>query len=161
MAILFCVLTHWSRVTHICVSKLTSIGSDNGLSPNRRQAIIWTKAGILLFWPLGTNFSEIFIGIHIYSFNKMPLKMSSAKCRPSSLSLNVLSKVISKINVDEVIIKLCFVIVWSIITAQAAEKVALWRTVSGDAVLDRSIEILCGKISEGPATQQVNWAPKK
>ena len=152
MAILFCVLTHWSRVTHICVSKLTSIGSDNGLSPNRRQAIIWTKAGILLFWPLGTNFSEIFIGIHIFSFKKMLLKMSSAKCRPSSLCLNVLSKVISKINVDEVIIQLCFVIVWSIITAQAAEKVALWRTVSGDAVLDHSIEILCGKISEGPAT---------
>ena len=33
-------LTHWGRVTHICVSKLTSIGSDNGLSPGRRQAII-------------------------------------------------------------------------------------------------------------------------
>ena len=26
----------------------TIIGSDNGLSPDRRQAIIWTKAGILL-----------------------------------------------------------------------------------------------------------------
>ena len=36
-------LTHWGRVTHICVSKLTTIGSDNGLSPSRRQAIIWTK----------------------------------------------------------------------------------------------------------------------
>ena len=33
-------LTHWGRVTHICVSKLTIIGSDNGLSPDRRQAII-------------------------------------------------------------------------------------------------------------------------
>ena len=41
-------LTHWGRVTHICVSKLTIIGSDNGLSPGRRQAIIWTNAGILL-----------------------------------------------------------------------------------------------------------------
>ena len=41
-------LTHWSRVTHICVSDLTSIGSDNGLSPGRRQAIIRTNAGILL-----------------------------------------------------------------------------------------------------------------
>ena len=45
---------------HICISKLTSIGSDNGLSPGRRQAIIWTNAGILLIGPLGTNFSEIF-----------------------------------------------------------------------------------------------------
>ena len=34
------VLTHWGRVTHICVGNLTIIGSDNGLSPGRRQAII-------------------------------------------------------------------------------------------------------------------------
>ena len=52
-------LTHWCRVTRICVSKLTIIGSDNGLSPGRRQAIIRTNAGILLIGPLGTNFSEI------------------------------------------------------------------------------------------------------
>ena len=44
---------------HICVSKQTIIGSDNGLSPGRRQAIIWTNAGILLIGTLGTNFSEI------------------------------------------------------------------------------------------------------
>ena len=54
-------LTHWGIVTHICVSKRTIIGSDNGLSPSRHQAIIWTIAGILLIGPLGTNFSEIFI----------------------------------------------------------------------------------------------------
>ena len=36
---------------HICVSKLTIIGSDNGLSPSRRQAIIWTNAWILLIGP--------------------------------------------------------------------------------------------------------------
>ena len=53
------VLTHWGRVMHICVGKLTNIGSDNGLSPGRRQAIIWTNAGILLIGTLGTNFSEI------------------------------------------------------------------------------------------------------
>ena len=39
---------HWGRVTHICVGKLTVIDSDNGLSPGRRQAIIWTNAVILL-----------------------------------------------------------------------------------------------------------------
>ena len=33
-------LTHWGRLTHICVSKLSILGSDNGLSPGRRQAII-------------------------------------------------------------------------------------------------------------------------
>ena len=52
-------LTHWGRVTHICVSNLTTIGSCNGLSPEQRQAIIWTNAGILLIVPLGTNISEI------------------------------------------------------------------------------------------------------
>ena len=54
------------RVTHICVGKLTIIGSDNGLSPERRQAIIWTNAGILLIGPLETNFSEILIEIQTF-----------------------------------------------------------------------------------------------
>ena len=49
-------LTHWGRVTHICVSKLTIIASDNGLSPDWHQAIIWTNGGILLMRPLWTNF---------------------------------------------------------------------------------------------------------
>ena len=73
------VLIHGGRVTHICVSKQTNTGSDNGLSPGRRQAIIWTNAGILLIRPLGTNFSEILGEIHSFSFSKMHLKMSSAK----------------------------------------------------------------------------------
>ena len=73
------ILTHWGRVTYICVSNLAIIGSDNGLSPDRRQAIIWSIAGILLMGPLGTNFSEILIGIQTFSFKKMHLKMSSAE----------------------------------------------------------------------------------
>ena len=75
-------LTHWGRVTHICVGKLTIIDSDNGLSPGRRQAIIWTNNGILLIGSLGTNFNEISIGIQTFSFKKIHLKMSSAKWRP-------------------------------------------------------------------------------
>ena len=62
------LLTHWGRVTHICISKLTVIGSDNDLSPGRRQAIIWINAGILLIGPLGTNFSEILSKIRAFSF---------------------------------------------------------------------------------------------
>ena len=53
-------------MTHICVGNLTIIG--------RRQAMIWTNAGILLIGPWGTNFSEILSEIHIFSFNKMHLK---------------------------------------------------------------------------------------
>ena len=83
-------VSHWGWVTHICVSKLTVIGSDNGLSPRWHQAIIWTNAGILLFAPLGTNFNEILIRIQTFSFKKMHLKMSSAKWCPFFLSLNIL-----------------------------------------------------------------------
>ena len=84
-------LTHWGRVTHICVGKLTIIGSNNGLSPSRRQATIWTNAGIMLIGPLGTNFSEILSEIHAFSFNKMHLKVSSAKWRLFCLGLNELT----------------------------------------------------------------------
>ena len=72
-------LTHRCRVTHICVSNLTIIGSDNGLSPGRRQAIIWTNDGILLVGPLGTNFSELLIEIQTFSSKKKHLKVSSVK----------------------------------------------------------------------------------
>ena len=71
----FSMLTQWGRVTHICVSKLSILGSDNGLSPT-------TNAEMLLSWPLGTNFSEILIDINTFSFKKMYLKMSSGKLRP-------------------------------------------------------------------------------
>ena len=49
---------YWGRVTLICVGKLIITGSDNGLSPDRRQAIIWTNAGLLSIGPLRTYFSE-------------------------------------------------------------------------------------------------------
>ena len=83
-------LTHWGWVLHICVSKLTIIGLDNGLSPCRCQAIIWTDAWILLIGVLGTNFSEISIGIQIFSLKKMHFKMLSVEWRPFCLGLNVL-----------------------------------------------------------------------
>ena len=83
-------LNHWGRVTHIGVSELITIGSDNGLSPGRRQAIIWTNDGVLLIRTLGTNFSEILSKIHSFSLQKMHWKMSSAKWRLSRLGLNEL-----------------------------------------------------------------------
>ena len=85
-------LTHWGRVTHICVSKLTIIDSDNGLSPGRHQAIIWTNAGILLIRRLETNFNEMLIEILPFSFMKMRLKVSSAKWRLFCLGLNLLNQ---------------------------------------------------------------------
>ena len=77
-------------MTHISVGKLTSIASDNGLSPWRRQAIIFTNAGILLIWPLGTKFNKILIGIQTFSFKKMHLKKVVCEMASICLSLNVL-----------------------------------------------------------------------
>ena len=84
---MYLYLTHWGWVMHISV-----IGSDNGLSPGRRQAIIWTKAGTSSIDPLGTKFSEILIEIHTFSFKKMHLKMLSAKLWPFCLGLIVLTQ---------------------------------------------------------------------
>ena len=61
---------------HICATKLTIIGSDNGLSPGGRQTIISTNAVILLIRNLGTHFSEIWSEIRaLYS------RKSIWKCR--------------------------------------------------------------------------------
>ena len=84
-------LTHWGRVKHLCVSKLTIIGSDNGLSPGRRQAIVWTIAWILLIGPLGTNFSEIskFIHFHFQGnvFENVVWKMAAILSRPQCVDI--------------------------------------------------------------------------
>ena len=86
-------------MTHICVGNLSIIGSDNGLSPGRRQAIIWINAGMLLIGPSGTISSENLIKIHTFSFTKMHLEMSPGKWQPSCLGLNVLiTKLISETN---------------------------------------------------------------
>ena len=80
------MLTHWGRVTHTCVSKRTIIVSDNGLSPCRRQAIIWINDGTLSIRIIGTYFSEMLIGISTFSLKKLHLKISSAQWRPGVLS---------------------------------------------------------------------------
>ena len=89
------ILTNWDRETHICVGEHASIGLDNGLSPNWRQAIIWSNAGILLVEPLGTNFNEILIEILTFSFKEMHLKMSSGKWRPFCLRPSVLTGLVT------------------------------------------------------------------
>ena len=83
------LLTHWGRVMHICIDNLTTNDSVNGLSPGRCQAFIWSNAGILVIKLLGTNPSEIVIETLIFPFKKMHLKMSSGKCQPWCLGLNV------------------------------------------------------------------------
>ena len=79
-------------MTHICVGKLTIIGSDNGLSPGRRQAIIWTIAGILLIGPLGTNFSEILIDIQTFFIHENAFENVVCEMASICLGLNVLKE---------------------------------------------------------------------
>ena len=86
--------THLGRVTNICVSKWTTIGSDNGLSPGRHRAIIWANAGVLLIGPSGTDFTDILIDlIHFHS------RISSGKWRPFCLGLNVLISLQSSFHI--------------------------------------------------------------
>ena len=94
-------------MTHICVANLIIIGSDNGLSPGRCEAIISTNAGILLIGPIGTNVGGILIKIITFSFTKMRSKMSCVKRRPYCLGLNVLTHFLqSYITVRVIIIRL-------------------------------------------------------
>ena len=84
---------------HICISKLTIIGSDNGMSPGRLQTIILTNARILLIRSIQTNCSEILSKIHAFSFKEMHLKMLSVKWQPFCLRLNVLTQGDQKIHI--------------------------------------------------------------
>ena len=59
-----------------------TIGSGNGLSPARRQAITWTNADFMSIRTSGTNFSVIRIKIQHFSFTKMHLNLLSATWRP-------------------------------------------------------------------------------
>ena len=82
------IFTHWGRVKHICVSKLTIISSDNGLSPRRRQAIIWTNAGILLIrneiqWNFNRN-SYVFIQEN--AFENVVCEMAATLFRPQCVN---------------------------------------------------------------------------
>ena len=73
-------LTHWGLVTHICFCNLTNFGSDN-LS-HCWNTVNWTLRNKLQ-WNFNRN-SDI-------SFQKMHLKVSSAKWQPFCFGLNVLT----------------------------------------------------------------------
>ena len=77
---------------NIYVSKLTIMGSDNGLLPGLCQATVWANTGILLIG-IRKNFSEILIEIHSdILLEKVHLKISSGEWQPFCVSLNVLTK---------------------------------------------------------------------
>ena len=73
-----------------CIASLSlvNIGSGNGLSPVRRQAITWTNFDLLSIAP-HVQTSVKFDEIRNFLFNKLHLKMSFTKCRPFYSVLNV------------------------------------------------------------------------
>ena len=82
------MLTHWGRVTHTCVGNLTIIGPDNGLSPGRHQAIIWTNPGTLmnkLQWNFN-RYSNIFIQEN--AFENVVCEMASILPQPQCVKLS-------------------------------------------------------------------------
>ena len=68
------LISPWRR-KYASVNRI-SIGSDNGLSQIRRQAIIWTDAGLSSIGPLGTKFSENLIKIQFFHLQKCIRKNS-------------------------------------------------------------------------------------
>ena len=70
-------LTHLPLVPNICVGELNGHRSVNGLAPSHCLNQCW----VIVNWSLGTNFSEFLIKIITFSFKKMCLKLSYAKCR--------------------------------------------------------------------------------
>ena len=104
---------HWGRVTHICVSKLTIISSDNGLSPEGRQAIIWTNAGILLIGPTGNklrwNFNRIYSNIFIEedTFENVVCEMLFILSRPQCVNLISAGKIVTQTRAGKIIYKKC------------------------------------------------------
>ena len=97
--IVLCILTHWGRMKHICVFTLSIIGSGDGLLTGRRQDIILSNYRILSIQTLGTNISEILSKIHMFSFRKMPLKMS-ANWWLFRLNFNVLTVSLADISIE-------------------------------------------------------------
>ena len=87
------MVTHRGCVTRSYVTKLW----------HSLVQIFWTIAGLLSIGPVGTYFSEIWIKTQQYSLNKISLKMSSGKLRPSCLGLNVFTELFQDtIDYDDV-----------------------------------------------------------
>ena len=107
-------------MTHICVSKLASIGSDNGLSPGRWYAIIWPNAGKLIIDPLGNKFNEILIkSIHFHfqenEFENVVWKMAAILSRPECVS-----KPVIQLQLNNMICSSVVVIPWTCVTLSAS-----------------------------------------
>ena len=76
---------------HIWVSNITIIGWDNGLSPDHRQANIWTDADSSLLGLLGTSFNEILKKSNLFiqenAFGNAVCEMAAILSRPQYVNI--------------------------------------------------------------------------
>ena len=89
-----------------------SIGSSNGLLPIRRQAIVWTNAGLLSIWPFGTNFSEFFyqytnLFIHENAYENIVCKMASILSTGRWVKVNTWMSYYTSQEIKDVITNAC------------------------------------------------------
>ena len=92
-------LTHWNRVTHICVSK--HIGHhwfSQWLVACSAPSHYLNKCWGIFNWTLQTNFSKIWIEIQAFSLNRMHFKLPSAKRRSFCFGLKVLNETFQSYN---------------------------------------------------------------
>ena len=76
------MLTNWRRVTHICVSKFTIIGTDIGSAPVRHQAIIWTNVELMLIRPMGNRSRNSYIFFQENASEYVVCEMAAMLSRP-------------------------------------------------------------------------------
>ena len=72
--------THWGRVTHICVSRLTIIDSYNGLSPPGAKPL--SEQMLEYCWLGPWEIQWNLIEIYTFSFMKIHWKMAVTLTRP-------------------------------------------------------------------------------
>ena len=87
-------ITDWGRVTHICISKWTIIGSDNGFVTWSASSHYLNQCWNIINFTLKNRFQWL-IKIHIFSFKKMHLKMLSAEWHLFCLGLNVITEILT------------------------------------------------------------------
>ena len=82
------LLTHWGRVRHICVSKITIIGSDNGLSPPSHYLNqCWDIVNLTLKNKLQWNIHwHSYISIQENAFENVVCEMSAILSRPQCVN---------------------------------------------------------------------------
>ena len=89
-------LTHWVQATHKCVSKLTIIGPDNGLSPGRRPSHYLNQWWNIVTSNLRNKFPwnrkrNSFIFVQENPFENVVWEMASILSRPQCVNYSFIS----------------------------------------------------------------------